>query len=341
MEMEKDGDEERSSPSSKRSNLRSSGGEGEKASETTSTLRFLVSNSAAGSVIGKGGATISEFQVQSGARIQLSRNKEFFPGTTDRIILLSGTVSAILTALHLIVSKILSELQESNSTDTSNKPSHIRLIVPNAMCGAIIGKGGATIRSFVEDSGAAIKLTSQEQSLPGMTDRIVTITGTLEQQLRAVALIVTKMSEDPHYSLYANMPISYSASSQGPSLGATVGLGSPLAAFALPGLTTPGAYSSRGSRHSGSSVHVVSPATTTLTVAVPDEHIGAIVGKAGKSIAEIQQATGAKIKISDRGDFVPNTNNRKVTLSGSTDAVQLAQIMIVQKVQQSASDYGR
>lgn len=53
--------------------------------EKPTYIRFLVSNAAAGSVIGKGGSTINEFQTKSGARIQLSRNHEFFPGTSDRI----------------------------------------------------------------------------------------------------------------------------------------------------------------------------------------------------------------------------------------------------------------
>jgi RNA-binding protein Nova len=57
----------------------------------------------------QGGVTITEFQAQSGARIQLSRSREFFPGTGDRILLLTGTVNAILTALHLILSKLLAE----------------------------------------------------------------------------------------------------------------------------------------------------------------------------------------------------------------------------------------
>lgn len=80
-------------------------------SSVTSSIRFLISNAAAGSVIGKGGGTISEFQAKSGARIQLSRNHEYFPGTTDRIILISGTVNEISTALHLILSKIINEVR--------------------------------------------------------------------------------------------------------------------------------------------------------------------------------------------------------------------------------------
>lgn len=62
---------------------------------------------------------------------------------------------------------------------------------------------------MVEDCRANIKLSSQDQTIVGMTDRVVTITGTLDQQLRAVALIISKLSEDPNYAQYASAPISY------------------------------------------------------------------------------------------------------------------------------------
>ncbi|XLT33614.1 hypothetical protein HN873_064906, partial [Arachis hypogaea] len=85
--------------------------------EKPTYVRFLVSNSAAGSVIGKGGSTITDFQSQSGARIQ---------------------------AVELILSKLLSELQSEDENDPEPK-TKVRLIVPNGSCGGIIGKGGATI----------------------------------------------------------------------------------------------------------------------------------------------------------------------------------------------------
>lgn len=78
--------------------------------EKPTYIRFLVSNAAAGSVIGKGGSTITDFQSQSGARIQLSRNQEFFPGTTDRIIMISGAINETLKAVELVLAKLLSEV---------------------------------------------------------------------------------------------------------------------------------------------------------------------------------------------------------------------------------------
>lgn len=69
-----------------------------------------MSNVEAGSVIGKGGSTISDFQSQSYARIQLSRNYEYFPGTSDRIIMVSGTIDEVLDAVELILTKLLNEV---------------------------------------------------------------------------------------------------------------------------------------------------------------------------------------------------------------------------------------
>ncbi|BBN14085.1 RNA-binding protein Nova [Marchantia polymorpha subsp. ruderalis] len=324
-------------------------------SSITSSIRFLISNAAAGSVIGKGGATISEFQAQSNARIQLSRNHEYFPGTTDRIILISGTVSEILTALHLILSKILNEAEDENEGD--QKSNQVRLIVPNNVCGAIIGKGGSTIKAFVEDSGANIKLSSHDQTIPGVSDRMVTITGTLEKQLRAVDSIISKLSEDPNYAQYANAPISY------PGMG-LLGIQGLRGRYAGSPVQSPGytavPFASGGSANARSKglmpplvglrspvqitlpVVEAGPLTTSLTVAVPDDRIGAIVGRAGKTIAEIQMASGVKIKISERGDFVAGTKSRKVTIAGTAEGVRIAQHLLTQKVQQSfASEYDR
>lgn len=78
--------------------------------EKPTHIRFLVSNTAAGSIIGKGGASINEIQSQSGARIQLSRNNECFPGTSDRIIMISGSFDEVIRAMELILEKLVAEV---------------------------------------------------------------------------------------------------------------------------------------------------------------------------------------------------------------------------------------
>jgi RNA-binding protein Nova len=72
-------------------------------------------------------------------------------------------------------------------------------------------------------------------------------------------------------------------------------------------------------------------------LALPDEHIGAVLGKSGRTISEIQVVTGARIKISDRGDFLEGTKNRKVILTGMEEGVRMAQSLLEQKIEANSS----
>ncbi|CAN6703704.1 unnamed protein product [Malus baccata var. baccata] len=279
---------------------------GSDSAEKPTYVRFLVSNAAAGSVIGKGGATITDFQSQSGARIQLSRNHEFFPGTTDRIIMISGTINEIVKAVDLVLAKLLSELH-SEETEEVEPRTKLRLVVPNSSCGGIIGKGGSTIKSFIEESQAGIKISPQDNNYFGLNDRLVTVTGSLDEQMRAVDLIVSKLSEDSHYAQSMNAPFSYPAAYNAMSYGPPNGTG-------------------------GKFQNAKEDWSNSVTIGVADEHIGLVLGRGGRTIAEISQGSGAKIKISDRGDFMSGTTDRKVTITGSQRAIRAAESMIMQKV---------
>lgn len=101
-------------------------------------------------------------------RIQLSRNNEFFPGTNERVMLISGTVKSVLTALFLILQKLAAARKGVGAVDKSrpdimsqNLASSLKIVMPSACCGAILGKGGRTVKQFVEDSGASISVLAQ------------------------------------------------------------------------------------------------------------------------------------------------------------------------------------
>ncbi|KAJ6325524.1 hypothetical protein OIU76_012576 [Salix suchowensis] len=272
--------------------------------EKPTYIRFLVSNAAAGSVIGKGGATITDFQSQSGARIQLSRNYEFFPGTSDRIIMISGGIDDALKAVELIIAKLLSEIPTEDGDDAEPR-MRVRLVVPNSACGSIIGKGGSIIKSFIEESHAGIKISPLDTSFSGLTDRLVTLTGTLEEQMHAIDLILSKLTDDPHYSQTMHAPFSYAA------------------------------YNTMNHGLNGAGVkfqHNKDDITNSVTIGVADEHIGLVVGRGGRNIMEISQTSGARLKISDRGDFMSGTTDRKITITGSQRAIRAAEDMIMQKV---------
>ncbi|CAH8339408.1 unnamed protein product [Eruca vesicaria subsp. sativa] len=282
--------------------------------EKTTQIRFLVPKALAGYVIGKGGSTITQFQDYSGAQILLSRSQEYFPGTTCRIVVISGTIMQVLTALQLVLAKLHSKVRGEDGSDVELRRT--RIVVPHSSCGGIIGKGGATIRSFIEDSKAGIKISPMNRYF-GLSDRLVTLSGTMEEQMRAIALILTKLTEDDDYSQKVHSPNSYRK-----DLG--------LYNFFH-------ACKSVKSRMSfGSEQNHKEDSYNSVTIGVSDEHIGVVIGHKGSHIMEISQSSGARIKISGRGVFLPGTTNRKITISGLQSSVDLAVSIIEGKVDEAS-----
>lgn len=64
-------------------------------------------------------------------------------------------------------------------------------------------------RSFIEESQAGIKISPQDNSYAGISDRLVTVAGTLEEQMRAIDLILSKLSEDSYYIQSMSTPFPY------------------------------------------------------------------------------------------------------------------------------------
>ncbi|GAB4822028.1 hypothetical protein N2152v2_009074 [Parachlorella kessleri] len=280
-------------------------------------VKFLVPNVAAGSIIGKGGANITEIQTQSSARMQLSKSNEFYPlnnddGGQDRILLISGTVNQLLTALHLVLSKLKSEPGALRAVQAKESAEllQLRMLVHSRLCGTLIGKGGATIRSFNEDSKATFNISSPP-TVPGLQERVVRMTGDIDQLMRAVALVVTKLSENPDYHLLTDANLSYSHRGF------------------LPG---GGPYPPPQGMGGAAGGPQGAPAQS-VTMPVPEDKVGVVIGKQGQVIKQIKEMLGVNIRISAKGEFMAGTSDRVCTISGSQESVEIAQRIIKQKIE--------
>ena len=60
-----------------------------------SGVQLLVANKDAGTVIGRSGATIQTIQQKTGCRVRVSNNGDYYPGTNDRVVLVTGTTEAL------------------------------------------------------------------------------------------------------------------------------------------------------------------------------------------------------------------------------------------------------
>lgn len=186
-------------------------------------FRLLTPNSRAGAIIGRSGAKLREINETSGARIQISH--EPLPMSSERVINIHGSVSSIEKAT-LAIAEIFRErhdgtvkyfkptpTQQSNprsqsshsqfssqsgysqqqSAPTTGSLITQQVYVPNDMVGSIIGKGGARINEIRNMSGCKVVVS---ETVNNFNDRLITVTGTMEQNHLAVYLIYSRMEND-------------------------------------------------------------------------------------------------------------------------------------------------
>jgi predicted RNA-binding protein YlqC (UPF0109 family) len=78
---------------------------------------------------------------------------------------------------------------------------------------------------------------------------------------------------------------------------------------------------------------LTSPGCFTTQVLVPDNMIGSILGRGGHTLTELQMVSGTRIRISQRGEYMPGTRSRIVTIRGPTaQTVWQAQYMMSQRI---------
>ncbi|XP_058811743.1 RNA-binding protein Pasilla isoform X3 [Topomyia yanbarensis] len=165
-------------------------------------FKTLVPSVAAGAIIGKGGETIASLQKDAGARVKMSKAHDFYPGTSERVCLISGTVDGILTVLDFIIDKIREKpdmtkpLTDIDAKQAAERDKQIKILVPNSTAGMIIGKAGAYIKQIKEDSGSYVQISQKPKELT-LQERCITIIGEKDNNKIACKMILAKIVEDP------------------------------------------------------------------------------------------------------------------------------------------------
>lgn len=242
----------------------------------------------------------------------------------------------------------------SSNNGNGNTPSGLlyhplvtlRLIIPASQCGSLIGRGGAKIKEVRELTGAAIQVAPDV--LPNSTERVVTISGSVDSLKSCAYQICMIMVESPPkgYTIpYRPKP------ALNPMLLAAATAGQAAAAYNLPGqfalsahpdvnrlfvannplaaAFNPTAANLRAAAASGQAAAalsaVASQSISSHEMTIPNGLIGCVIGKGGSKINEIRQLSGATIKISNSEE---GTKNRTVTINGAPEAINLAQYLI-------------
>lgn len=311
---------------------------GDDLSDYDLSIRFFVTDSEVGSIIGLKGENIKNLRNESGARINISDGSNY-----ERIVTVRGSTSQVVKAVYLTTLKFETDHLSSNVYDGEEGVS-LRLIVPNNNCGSLIGRNGSNIKELREKTGAKIQVANM--LLPKSTEREVSLSGPNDKVLECVRKLAkialeTKpnVPHTPYNGISGDMTYRKGNRPMRPDARRTTGGG--------PGTPGGGGFEERKvfrmhdmnkNRGPGNydmdfmsmknqgmdsydDEYMNMVGLITEEMVIPNQIVGFIIGKNGNKINEIRQNSGAQIKIVD---CEVDTEARRFIISGARANVQSA-----------------
>ncbi|KAH0565129.1 hypothetical protein GP486_001480 [Trichoglossum hirsutum] len=268
----------------------------------TYPLRLLVPHILIGSIIGKSGVRIREIQEASGARLNASDS--CLPLSTERSLVVLGVADAVHIATYYVASTLVEQLSErfggpaaSAYATRSGGPAGV---VPGGM--QVVPYVPQPVTGTYGHPDNFRKHNNQAQRTPANPYGIPYLHGQPPQQPPAAPL---------HYG------------------------GSPHGGYAGAGPHQPqaGGHAPQVSSHAGPPAQpiqgMVPGQPLTQQIFIPNDMVGAIIGKGGAKINEIRQLSGSVIKINEPQD---NSNERLVTITGTQECNQMALYMLYSRL---------
>lgn len=182
----------------------------------------------------------------------------------------------------------------AQAPDVSADDVALRALVSSRYAGIIIGRGGQAIAEVRSQSGVKAGIS---KTVAGVSDRILSVSGSPEN-ISKVCLPVVKDSV-PH--LLDSQALLMISSTLADSLAADLQPGSP---------------------------------ALSLNLLIPHAAMGALIGKAGARIKEIQDNSGSRMVA--HKDMLPQSTERIVEISGPPDAVAAAAKFVTETLQNEA-----
>ncbi|KAJ3041924.1 hypothetical protein HDV00_008433 [Rhizophlyctis rosea] len=284
------------------------------------SMKCVVSTKEAGIIIGKQGKNVAEIRALSGAKVTIS---DHTPGAHERIVTVTGMLDVVAKAYSLIARKIVEE--HPSSIEVPARHTMIRILVPHARMGSVIGKQGSKIKDVQDASGA--RITASEGMMPGSTERTVSISGVIDSIHIATYHIGAVLQAHSERSMN-NIPYTPNTArgSSQPPYGPP---GSPYYGHPPPpGVPMPPPPPSPGMPPMA---HPAGPPVQVQQIFIPNEMVGAIIGKSGAKINEIRHLSGCQIKIAEPQHGM---NERLVTITGPPDANQMALYLVYSRLEQ-------
>uniref|UniRef100_A0A0D9VUI9 K Homology domain-containing protein n=1 Tax=Leersia perrieri TaxID=77586 RepID=A0A0D9VUI9_9ORYZ len=273
--------------------------------------RYLCPSRKIGSIIGRGGEIAKQLRADTQAKIRIG---ESVHGCDERVVTIfssSRETNTLADAEDKVcpAQDALFKVHErlSGDDDIENEENGeglaqvtIRLLVPSDQIGCIIGKGGHIIQGIRSDTGAQIRVLSNE-NIPACAisgDELLQISGDSTVVRKALLQVSSRLHDNPSRSqhlLASSMTQSYpggshlGSSSTAPVVGITP-LISPYGGYKgdVAG-DWPSIYQPRREESSAKEF--------SLRLLCAASNVGGVIGKGGGIIKQIRQESGAFIKV--------------------------------------------
>ncbi len=268
-------------------------------------MRLLIPHILIGSIIGKSGVRIREIQEASGARLNASDS--CLPLSTERSLVVLGVADAVHIAAYYVATTLVEQL-----TERFGGPSASAYATRSGGPAGVI-PGGMQVVPYVPQPVTGTyghpdnfrRHTNQAQRSPANPYGVGYLHGQPPQQ----------QAQAPMH--YGNAPHG-GYMGAGPHQPAQAGHQQPMTA--QPNHAGPPAQPMGG---------MIPGQPLTQQIFIPNDMVGAIIGKGGAKINEIRQLSGSVIKINEPQD---NSNERLVTITGTQECNQMALYMLYSRL---------
>ncbi|KAI9738794.1 MAG: hypothetical protein M1834_008301 [Cirrosporium novae-zelandiae] len=271
----------------------------------TYPLRLLIPHILIGSIIGKSGVRIREIQEASGARLNASDS--CLPLSTERSLVVLGVADAVHIATYYVASTLVEQL-----TERFGGPAASAYATRSGGPAGVVPGGMQVVPYVPQPAGGQYghpnnyrRHNDHPQRTPANPYGVPYMHGQPPQQAGQAPL---------HYG------------------------GSPRPGYAGAGPHQPVQQYGNHAPQQGS--HPQQPAQPmqgmvpgqplTQQIFIPNDMVGAIIGKGGAKINEIRQLSGSVIKINEPQD---NSNERLVTITGTQECNQMALYMLYSRLE--------
>jgi len=179
----------------------------------------------------------------------------------------------------------------------------ITLLAEYKNCGNLIGKKGVTINEIREKTGANIRVS--KECIGNSSQKEISVNGDYDAVIEAIDAIVKHLDQGNNPTRMAYVP---------------VGVG---------GITNPVGFPTPATGGNGGA----SPIRMEMTLWVPKEIIGKVIGRGGSTIRTVREQSAAHVFVhkgeeNEEGVKNEETSERKITIKGSRKAIAKAFTMI-------------